>query len=162
MSVKASVPFNGTKEQEQALAAVFAKYKGVEGGLMPVMQEAQEIYGYLPIEVQKMISDGYGVSLSEIYGIATFYSQFNLLPKGKYKVQVCLGTACYVKGAGNILAEFEKQLGIMPGSCTPDMKFSLDAVRCIGACALAPVLTINEDVYGKAVPSKVADIIAKY
>jgi NADH:ubiquinone oxidoreductase subunit E len=129
---------------------------------MPVLQEAQEIYGYLPIEVQKMVADGLGVSLEEVYGVSTFYSQFALSPKGKYNISVCLGTACYVKGSGDILNELTEQLGIGPEECTEDGKFSLTACRCIGACGLAPVLTVNDDVYGRLVVEDVETILKKY
>ena len=129
---------------------------------MPVLQEAQNVYGYLPIEVQQMVADGLGVPLSEVFGVATFYSQFSLTPKGKYNISVCLGTACYVKGSGKILEELSKDLGIEAEECTEDGKFSLTACRCIGACGLAPVITINDDVYGRLVPEDVKGILAKY
>ncbi len=129
---------------------------------MPVLQEAQNVYGYLPIEVQQMVADGLGVPLSEVFGVATFYSQFSLTPKGKYNISVCLGTACYVKGSGKILEELSKELGIEAEECTEDGKFSLTACRCIGACGLAPVITINDDVYGRLVPEDVKGILAKY
>lgn len=116
---------------------------------MPIMQRAQDIYGYLPYEVQKIISDQMDVPMEKIYGVATFYSQFNLYPKGKYKISVCLGTACYVKGSGDIYNKLMEKLGIAGGECTSDGKFSLDACRCVGACGLAPVMMINDDVYGR-------------
>ncbi len=162
MSVKSTVPFQGTKEQEQELKKVILSHKEQKGALMPVLQQAQHIYGYVPLEVQKMVADGLGVSLAEVYGVVTFYSQFSLYPKGEYKINVCLGTACYVKGAGKILEEFEKTLGIAAGECTPDGKFSLDATRCVGACGLAPVISINEDVYGKMTEDMVSKVLSKY
>jgi len=112
--------------------------------------------------VQQMVADGLGVPLSEVFGVATFYSQFSLTPKGKYNISVCLGTACYVKGSGKILEELSKELGIEAEECTEDGKFSLTACRCIGACGLAPVITINDDVYGRLVPEDVKGILAKY
>ena len=157
-----SVPFAGTKEQEAKLLEVIAKYSGQKGALMPIMQEAQEIYGYLPYQVQKIISDETGIPIEKIYGVATFYAQFSMSPKGKYVVAVCLGTACYVKGSGAILEEVEKVLGIEDGGCTPDGKFSIEVCRCVGACGLAPVMIVGGDVYGKLTPDKVADILAKY
>ena len=157
-----TIAFDGTKEQELALRTALGKLKDMPGGLMPAMQKAQEIYGYLPKEVQVIIAEELGVSLSEVYGIATFYAQFALSPKGEYKVAVCLGTACYVKGSGEIFDEFSKLLGIENGGVTPDKKFSLDATRCIGCCGLAPVLTINDEVYGKITAKDVAGILAKY
>lgn len=159
---KKTIPFNGTKEQEQQLMAVIAEHKDQDGAVIPVLHKAQEIYGYLPIEVQEMISEGLDVPLAEIYGIVTFYTQFSLNPKGKYHIGVCLGTACYVKGSGDILDKIKEILGIEVGECTPDGLFSIEATRCIGACGLAPVLTVNDDVYGRLVVDDVAGIIKKY
>lgn len=157
-----SIPFSGTKEQELKLLDVIEKYKDDPGAVMPVLQEAEEIYGYLPLEVQTIIADKLNIPLEEVYGVSTFYSQFSLTPKGKYHISVCLGTACYVKGAGKILEKIQQNLGIGAEECTPDGKFSLTACRCIGACGLAPVLTINDDVYGRLLPEEVDGILAKY
>ena len=157
-----TLPFGGTPEQEAQLKQYIEEHKDQVGALMPVLQKAQEIYGYLPVEVQQMVSDGLGVSMSEIYGVVTFYSQFSLAPKGKYKISVCLGTACYVKGSGDVFNRLSERLGITNGECTPDGRFSLEACRCIGACGLAPVLTVNDDVYGRLVVDDVDDILAKY
>ena len=163
MSKKAStIPFAGTQEQETKLLGVIERLKEDPGALMPVLQQAQEIYGYLPIEVQTIVADGLGVSLEEVYGVVTFYSQFSLAPKGKYNISVCLGTACYVKGAGDIFAKLEEKLNLKNGDCTPDGKFSLEACRCIGACGLAPVLTVNEDVFGRLELDDVDRILAQY
>ena len=162
MEEKKTVPFNGTKEQEKELLEVIAAHKGQDGATIPVLHKAQEIYGYLPIEVQTMIAEGLGVPLAEVYGIVTFYAQFSLNPKGKYKIGVCLGTACYVKGSGDILEKIKSILGIDVDECTPDGKFSIEATRCIGACGLAPVFTVNDDVYGRLVVDDVEDIIKKY
>ena len=159
---KTAVPFIGTAEQERRLKEVIAQNKDTQGALMPVMQLAQEIYGYLPIEVQKMIAEGLNLPLAEVYGVATFYAQFTLNPKGQYCVAVCLGTACYVRGSGTILERIQTKLGIESGGITPDGKFSLDATRCIGACGLAPVMTINEDVYGRLTPEDIDGILEKY
>jgi len=161
-STKTTVPFRGTKEQEEKLKAVIDELKDQPGALMPIMQRAQDIYGYLPIEVQTMISEAMGVPLEKIYGIATFYAQFTLSPKGKYRCSVCLGTACYVKGAQAIYDKLVELLGIQEGECTPDGKFSLEACRCVGACGLAPVMMINDDVYGRLTPEMLPDILAKY
>lgn len=120
---KETVPFSGTPEQEAALKKVIAELKDTQGALMPIMQQAQDIYGYLPIEVQTMISDETGIPLEKIYGVSTFYSQFALQPKGKYQISVCLGTACYVKGSGAIFSKLEELLGITNGECTPDRAF---------------------------------------
>lgn len=157
-----NLPFRDTPEQAKKLDEVIAGLKGQAGAVMPALHNAQEIYGYLPIEVQKKIADGLDVPLEEVYGVSTFYSQFSLTPKGKYHVSICLGTACYVKGADKVLDRLVQKLGIQPEECTDDGKFSLTACRCIGACGLAPVLTVNEDVYGRLVPEDVDDIIAKY
>lgn len=157
-----SVPFNGTKEQQDQLEAWLTEHKNMPGAAMPALQKAQEIYGYLPLEVQQMVAKGLHMPAEEVYGIATFYSQFSLSPKGQYKVSVCLGTACYVKGSGNIYDKLQKLLGIAGGECTVDGKFSLDACRCIGACGLAPVMTINEDVYGRLTGDELEEILAKY
>ncbi len=162
MSEKTLNEFKGTAEQEAALKEVIANHHDQPGGLMPVLQEAQGIYGYLPLEVQNMVADGLGISLSEVYGVATFYSQFSLTPKGKHKISVCLGTACYVKGSAKILEAVETQLGIKSGECTADGLFSIDSCRCVGACGLAPVMTIDEEVYGRLVPDQVAKILESY
>ena len=157
-----TVSFNGTAEQEQRLEALIAQFKGQEGATMRVLQGAQDIYGYLPIEVQKKIAVGLDVSVAEVFGISTFYSQFALNPKGKVAVAVCLGTACYVKGSGDIFNKVKEILNVEEGTTTPDGKYSLDATRCIGACGLAPVLTINEDVYGRLTVADMKGILAKY
>ncbi len=157
-----NLPFKGTPEQEEKLLQVIESHKGQKGALMPVLQEAQEIYGYLPLEVQQIISEKMGIPMEEIYGVATFYSQFSLSPKGQYKISVCLGTACYVKGSGKIYEKLSERLGIGADECTPDGKFSLEACRCIGACGLAPVLTVNDEVYGRLTEDDVDSILAKY
>lgn len=159
---KQTVPFRGTKEQEEQLLEVIAQLKDQKGALMPILQKAQDIYGYLPIEVQRTISDKTKIPLEKIYGVVTFYSQFSLTPKGKYQISVCLGTACYVKGSGDIYNKLMEKLGIVGGECTPDGKFSLDACRCIGACGLAPVMTINGEVYGRLKVDDIDEILAKY
>ena len=159
---KQTVPFSGTKEQEESLLKAIAELKNQKGSLMPILQKAQDIYGYLPIEVQTIISDETGIPLEKIYGVATFYSQFTLNPKGKYQISVCLGTACYVKGSGDIYNKLMEKLGIVGGECTPDGKFSLDACRCVGACGLAPVMLINDDVYGRLTVDEIEGILAKY
>ena len=162
MADKSLPSFKGTQEQEKQLLEVIAKNKDVPGALLPVLHEAQEIYGYLPIEVQQMVADGLNVSLSEVYGVATFYSRFSLTPKGKHRISVCLGTACYVKGADKVLAAVEKKLGIKSGECTADGLFSIDSCRCVGACGLAPVMMVDEEVYGKLTPDLVGKILDKY
>ncbi len=157
-----SIPFISTPEQDAQLKAVIDANKHDKSRVMAVMQEAQGIYGYLPIEVQNAIAEGMEVPLEKIYGIATFYAQFSLTPQGEYHISVCLGTACYVKGAGDLYDRLQEVLGIGGDECTEDRKFSLTACRCIGACGLAPVLTINEEVYGRLVKDDIDGIIAKY
>ena len=152
----------GTPEQLEKLQAVIEESRTTPGCLMHILQEAQDIYGYLPLPVQKTIAEGLEISLAEVYGVVTFYSQFSLKPKGKYRVSVCLGTACYVKGSDKILAEVEKELGIKCGECTEDGMFSIDSCRCVGACGLAPVLMINEEVHGKLTPEMVKGILDGY
>ena len=159
---KANVPFAGTPEQEAELRKVIAENKDEKGALMPIMQKAQDIYGYLPIEVQTIIADEMGIPLEKVYGVATFYAQFALNPKGEYQISVCLGTACYVKGSGDIYAKLEEILGIKGGECTPDRKFSLDACRCVGACGLAPVMTVNGEVFGRITPNDVQGILDRF
>ena len=162
MSKKATIPFKGTPEQEAKLREIIAAHKDMQGALIPVLHEAQGVYGYLPIEVQTIIAEGLGIPLAEVYGVVTFYAQFSHNPKGQYEIGVCLGTACYVKGSGDILENFKQLLGIDVGECTPDGKFSLTATRCVGACGLAPVVTVNEDVYGRLTVDDVQGILDKY
>ncbi len=157
-----TVPFAGTPEQEEQLKSWLDQNKDMPGVVMPALQKAQETYGYLPIEVQRMVAEALGKPLAEIYGVATFYSQFSLAPKGKYRISVCLGTACYVKGSGKIYEKLQEKLGISGGECTPDGKFSLDACRCVGACGLAPVMMVNDDVYGRLTEDDLDGILAKY
>ena len=157
-----TVPFVSTKEQDAKLEALIAANKDDKSRLMNVMQEAQGIYGYLPIEVQTRIAEGMDIPLEKVYGVSTFYAQFSLTPKGNYHIAVCLGTACYVKGSGDIYNKLQEVLGIGGDECTADRKFSLTASRCIGACGLAPVLTVNEEVYGRLGTKDVEGIIAKY
>ena len=157
-----TLPFNGTAEQKAKLDAYIEANKSDKSRLMAVMQEAQGIYGYLPIEVQQMIADGMEVPLEKVYGVATFYAQFALTPKGEYNISVCLGTACYVKGAGDLYDKLQEVLGIGGDECTPDRRFSLSACRCIGACGLAPVLTVNEEVYGRLSKDDIPGIVEKY
>ena len=149
-------------EKERKLQEIIEKYKNIEGALIPVLHEAQDVYGYLPMSVQKKISEEMNIPLSEIYGVVTFYTQFTLKPKGKYKVNVCMGTACYVKGAKAVYERLQKELNVKPGDTTEDKKFTLMGTRCLGCCGLAPVLTVDEDVYGRLTPDDIPDILSKY
>ena len=159
---KTVIPYRGTPEQEERLRKVIEEHKGQPGATMPVLQAAQNIFGYLPEEVQIMIAEGLDIPLSEVYGVSTFYSLFTLNPKGKYQISVCLGTACYVKGSADILTAVEQKLNIAPGGITKDGMFSLDACRCIGACGLAPAMMVDDDVYKQVTPAKLRGILALY
>ena len=150
------------KDKFDKLERFIIQHKDDQGSLIAVLQEAQNIFGYLPLEVQKKVAFGLNIPVAEVYGVVTFYSFFTLEPKGEYEISVCLGTACYVKGSSLILEKIEKVLGIKAGECTPDGKFSITACRCIGACGLAPVITVNQDVYGRLEPDEIPDILRKY
>jgi len=150
------------KEKYAKLQQAIEAHKGEKGALMPVLQEAQEIFGYVPMDVQEIIAEGLGTTLSEVYGVATFYSQFSLEPKGEYVIGVCLGTACYVKGSQKVLDLIAEELNVTVGKTTADGRFTLNATRCLGACGLAPVMMINDEVYGRLVPDDIPGIIAKY
>lgn len=158
------IEFNLEKNEEKIheFKIFMEEHKEMDGVLMPVLQEAQHTFGYLPQEILQIMSDYLKIPLSKIYGVATFYSQFSLVPKGECNIGVCLGTACYVRGAQAILEEVSKELGIGVGETTPDAKFSISATRCLGACGLAPVLTVNEDVYGRLKPEDIKGIMEKY
>lgn len=138
------------------------QYRNTNGPLMPILNEAQKIFGCIPLKVQQRISDGLGVPLAEVYGVITFYSHFSLEPRGRHVIGLCLGTACYVKNAQRILEELEKEAGTKAGKTSDDGRFTIEATRCIGACGLAPVLTVNKDVYGRVTVDQIAAIIAKY
>lgn len=144
------------------LEEVIRKNKGTKGALIPVLHGAQEIFGYLSMKVQKRISEALNVPVAEIYGVVTFYSQFTLEPRGKYTIKVCLGTACYVKGSKPIIDKLRRELNIEVGTTTADGKYTLETTRCIGACGLGPVLTVNGDVYGKLVEADIPGILKKY
>ena len=150
------------KDKYAQLQQVIEELKDQPGALMPVLQKAQGIFGCVPMDVQKIIAEGLGVTLSEVYGVATFYSQFSLQPKGQYVAGVCLGTACYVKNSQKVLDKLCSELGIQPGQTTADGLFTVQATRCLGACGLAPVMMINDDVYGRLTEAEVPAIIAKY
>ncbi len=149
-------------ENQKKLLDVIISCNGDKSQLMKVLNSAQEIYGYIPVSAQKLISEELDIPMAEIYGVITFYTRFSLEPKGKYNISVCLGTACYVKGSQNVLDKVKEILGIDVGQVTPDGKFSIEAVRCVGACGLAPVMTVNGEVYGNMDPAKVQDILSKY
>jgi len=153
---------NEQKEMQQKLSEIISNHKDEPGSLIPVLHETQKLYGYLPEDALKTVARGLNMPLAEVYGVATFYSQFSLDRKGKYRVSVCLGTACYVKGSNNIMNRFKERLGIDMGECTDDGLFSLDACRCVGACGLAPVVMVNDKVYGRLTLEDVDGILDEY
>ena len=151
-----------TNEKFELLNQAIEELKDQPGALMPVMQRAQNIFGCVSLDVQKVIAEKLGVTLSEVYGVATFYSQFKLKPAGKYTISVCLGTACYVKGSQKVLDRLSEELNIPVGDTTDDGLFTLQATRCLGACGLAPVMTVNDEVYGGLTPDDIPGILEKY
>jgi NADH:ubiquinone oxidoreductase subunit E len=150
------------KEKMEKLEHILVEHKSVQGALVPVLHETQELFGYIPEEAQKRISEVLNVPLAEIYGVTTFYSRFTLKPRGVHTISVCLGTACYVKNAQGVLDRLKEELKLEAGETTPDGKFTLEATRCLGCCGLAPVMTVNEEVFGKLVPDDIPDILKKY
>ena len=151
-----------TKEQVVKLNSIIEKFKGKPGGLIPVLEEAQVALEYLPISVQKKIATGLNLPLSRVYGVVTFYSFFTMTPRGKHTVRVCLGTACYVRGGKALTEALEKQFGIKQGETTADRMFTLESVRCLGACGLGPVVVVDEDVHGRLKPGKVKEVLSQY
>ena len=151
-----------TKEQVVKLNSIIEKFKGKPGGLIPVLEEAQVALEYLPISVQKRIASGLNLPLSRVYGVVTFYSFFTMTPRGKHTVRVCLGTACYVRGGKALTEALEKQFGIKEGETTADRMFTLESVRCLGACGLGPVVVVDEDVHGRIKPGKVKEVLSQY
>lgn len=144
------------------LDEILGKYLGMKGALIPALQEAQNAYGYLSREVIERIAEKMAIPVSQIYGVVTFYSQFHLNPRGRNIIRVCQGTACHVRGAKAVLQAIENQLKIAAGATTPDLKFTLETVACIGACGLAPVLMVNDDTHGRLTPDAIPGILAKY
>jgi NADH:ubiquinone oxidoreductase subunit E len=151
-----------TPEQVAKLDSIIEKYKGKAGGLIPVLEEAQVCLEYLPLPVQKKIAQGLNLPLSRVYGVVTFYSFFTMTPRGKHTIRVCLGTACYVRGGKAIAEALEKQFNIRGGETTEDRMFTLESVRCLGACGLGPVVVVDEDVHGRVKPGKLKDILSQY
>lgn len=154
---------SGAKDERyQKLDQILAKYKGKSGALIPVLHQAQEVFGYLPEEVQIYVADGLDVPVSEVSGVVTFYSLFSTEPKGEHTIGVCLGTACYVRGAAKVVEKIKEELGVVEGGTSKDGKFTLQITRCIGACGLAPVMTVDNDIYGRLDPDKIPEILKKY
>ena len=152
----------GCNGKDEKMKEILKKYSKDKSNLIQILNEVQEYYGYIPKQSQEAISVYLDIEMAEIYGVITFYSRFTLEPKGKYNIAVCLGTACYVKGSEKILDRVKEKLGIDVGQTTEDGLFSIEATRCIGACGLAPVFTVNDDVYGKATIAMVDEVIDKY
>ncbi len=148
--------------KRDAVDAVLVEYRGYRGGLIPVLQRVQEELNYLPPEVQDYIALGLGVPAADVFGVVSFYSFFSMKPKGKYIIKVCLGTACYVMGAMKIIDKISSELDVRMGDTTDDRKYTLQGVRCLGACGLAPVMMINEDTHGQVDYTKVNRILKKY
>lgn len=155
---KVKIPENKVQE----LRDLCAQFKNEPGELINVLHGAQGMFGYLPAEVQEIVAEEMNVSLAHVYGVVTFYSFFSMLPKGKHPISICMGTACYVRGAEKVLDEFKRHLDVKVGETTPDGKFSLSCLRCVGACGLAPVVTIGERVYGRVSPEDVKGILGEY
>lgn len=155
---KVKIPDNKLQE----LKNICKEFNNDPGELINVLHQAQGLFGYLPAEVQEIVADEMNVSLAHVYGVVTFYSFFSMLPKGKHPISICMGTACYVRGAEKVLDEFKRRLDVKVGETTPDGKFSLSCLRCVGACGLAPVVTIGERVYGRVSPEDVKKILDEY
>lgn len=151
-----------TKEQVAKLDGIIERFKGKPGGLIPVLEEAQVALEFIPLAVQKRIAAGLNLPLSRVYGVVTFYSFFTMTPRGKHTVRVCLGTACYVRGGKELTDVLEKQFGIKQGETTADRMFTLESVRCLGACGLGPVVVVDEDVHGRLKPGKVKEVLSQY
>ena len=157
-----SVKIELRKDQVDKIKAIAKSFNNNSGELINVLHKCQHEFGYLPAEIQEVVADELNVSEAKVYGVVTFYSFFSMIPKGKYPISICTGTACYVRGAENVLAEFKKDLGVGVGETTPDGKFSLNCLRCVGACGLAPVVLVGEKTYGRVSPDGVKDIIKEY
>ena len=151
-----------TREEWEKIDQVITKYKGRHGALIPVLKEAQDICGYLPKKVQHRIAEGLNLSSSQVYGVVSFYAFFTTVPRGKHIIRICLGTACYVKGSKQILDHLQRELNVEVGGITKDRKYSLEAVRCLGACGLAPVMVVGQDTYGMIDSGKAIQIVRSY
>lgn len=150
------------EKSSEEMKELLKNYSQEKSNLIQILNEVQEKYGYIPKQSQIEISNYLNIPMAEIYGVITFYSRFTLKPKGKYNISVCLGTACFVKGSQALLDRLKERLQIQEGETTPDGKFSIDATRCVGACGLAPVFTVNNEVYGKATVKKLDEVLDEY
>lgn len=151
-----------TSQEWAAVDKIIQRFKGKDGALIPALEEVQGVTGYLPDSVQRRVSKGLGIPLSQVYGVVTFYSFFTMKPRGKHQIRCCLGTACHVRGAKRNLEKIEHELGIKAGECTPDRQFSIEVIRCLGACGLAPVMTVDEDTHKQVKDSQIGEILNKY
>jgi NADH:ubiquinone oxidoreductase subunit E len=151
-----------TSEQIAKMDAIIASYKGKPGALIPVLEQVQDELGFLPMAIQQRVANGLNLPIANVYGVVTFYSFFTMIPRGKHNIRLCLGTACYVRGAQRLLENITNILGIEPGGCTEDRLFSLETVRCLGACGLAPVVVVDNDTYGQMKPAKIEGMLAQY
>ncbi|MFH1562479.1 MAG: NAD(P)H-dependent oxidoreductase subunit E [Nitrospirota bacterium] len=151
-----------SQEQLVQIDGIIEKYGAKPNYLIPVLKETQELFGYLPAQLQRHIAGGLNLNPSQVFGVITFYEFFNIIPRGKYLIRVCLGTACYVKGAPDIVTKITSELGIKPGETTQDRKFTFETVRCIGTCGLAPAMVVDNDVHGLVTPGKIMDILKGY
>ena len=147
---------------QEELNKVFEKYRDAQGSLIPVLQEAQEIYGYLPKDVMQQISKELGIPFSKTFGVATFYAQFHLKPRGRNIIRVCQGTACHVRGVARVFDQLQEKLGVQNGETTEDMKFTLETVACLGACGLAPAMMVNDDTHGRLTPEQAVKVLEQY
>ena len=151
-----------TADQVVKLETIIAKYKTKQGGLIPVLEEAQVALEYLPISVQKKIARELNLPFSRVYGVVTFYSFFTMTPRGQHTARVCMGTACYVRGGKALADALKKEFGVEEGETTPDRKFTYETIRCLGACGLGPVVVVDADVHGRMKPSKIKDMLSRY
>lgn len=150
------------KHEFEQLVGILAKFAGKKGTLIPILQETQDVYGYLPEQALHYIADKTQTPISQIYGVVTFYSQFHLKPRGRNIIRVCQGTACHVRGANAIMKAVEEYLGVGVGKTTPDLRFTFETVACIGACGLAPVMMINDDTHGRLTPDMIPTVLGAY
>ncbi|MFO7929276.1 MAG: NADH-quinone oxidoreductase subunit NuoE [Candidatus Humimicrobiaceae bacterium] len=162
MQIKELPKYELKEHEQEKLEKILSKYRGNNNAVIPALREIQQSVGFLPVDAQRKVARGLNVPEKDVYGVVTFYSFFSMVPKGKYDIRVCMGTACYVKGGGKIVDKIKKELGIEPGQTTPDRKYSLQVNRCLGACGIAPVVVINDKILQKVDPKKIIDIIYSY
>lgn len=162
MGISALPKYKLTEQENIKVDEIISEYKKSRNSIIPVLQQIQDTVGFLPVDVQRKVARGIGVPEKDVYGVVTFYSFFTMIPRGKYNIRVCMGTACFVKGAGKIVENVSKEFNIKPGETTPDRNYSLQINRCLGACGIAPIIVINDKVYQKVDPQKAIEIIYTY